>query len=93
MDVYKVGDIMENPSNCGGYYKVEVLPIENYFDCDAEGNKYYQVGTLTSSDGSNWDIISTSRGELYESHSTDCGCQERWVDVANEFICEENNNI
>ena len=74
--VYKIGDIIEEDSNCFGEYTKRMewreYPVTKYM-CDGY-NKYSIYYQVISNDGKMWFVTGVEKkGRLLEENSMDCG--------------------
>ena len=83
-NAYKVGDILENPSNCTSSdstkYRWVELPISEGYTCDPTYTKYtVEAEEVTNNGGLTWTRTGNQRqANVYEENSVDCGfeCNE-----------------
>ena len=95
MDSYKVGDVLEDPSNCQSENTkqcrwVELDESEGYTCVDY--SKYTLKVEECSTDGIIWTRSGNQeKGSLIERKSCDCGyTEEKWIAIDGEYICGEN---
>lgn len=94
---YRVGDIVEEDSNCGGEEATQYRYVaSDYFECD--GTTKYQLAIKQySTDGKIWNNVvplETIRQGYVEDKSVDCGYEGfdyRWVHT-DEYYCIETED-
>ena len=79
-NAYKVGDILENPSNCTSsdskQYRWVELPISEGYTCDPTTYTKYtvEVEEVSNNGGLTWTRTGNQRqANVYEENSFDCG--------------------
>ena len=97
MNVYKVGDIIENPSDCKADLSTcrwRLLDASLGYTCDGVNKYQVEIEECTNNGGLLWTPTGNRRPSnvLIESNSCDCGYREyRWVVVEGEYICGEDS--
>lgn len=82
-----------NCSNGRPRYDWQTLSIDDDYDCDSAATKYYKEAQVVSYDcGETWEQTGQyRRGGVYEYNSTDCGYEERWVNIpiTEDYWCDD----
>lgn len=97
MNAYKVGDILENPSDCKADLSTcrwRLLDASLGYTCDGVNKYQVEIEECTNNGGLLWTPTGNRRPSnvLIESNSCDCGYREyRWVVVEGEYICDEDS--
>ena len=97
MNVYKVGNVIENPSDCKADLSTcrwRLLDASLGYTCDGVNKYQVEIEECTNNGGLLWTPTGNRRPSnvLIESNSCDCGYREyRWVVVEGEYICGEDS--